>query len=68
MPSLQTLKRIQNLVWILIYAGLLSVVLSLFLPESERVTAACLQIGGAVLVLLGMILIYVRSRLKLPPE
>jgi uncharacterized membrane protein len=67
MPSLQTLKRLQNWIWILIYAGLLSCVVSLFLPTQERVMAATLQVSGGLLVLLGALLVYVRSRLQETP-
>ena len=68
MPSGLTLKRLQNLVWILIYGGLLSLVLSLFLPPEERITAAALQVAGVLGVTLGVVLIYVRSRLTEKPE
>jgi hypothetical protein len=68
MPSGLTLKRLQNLVWILIYGGLLLLVLSLFLPPQERITAAILQVAGVLGVLFGVVLIYVRSRLSETPE
>lgn len=68
MPSGLTLKRLQNLVWVLIYGGLLSLVLSLFLPPQESVTAAALQLAGVLGVLFGVVLIYVRSRLSETPE
>lgn len=68
MPSLLTLKRIHNLIWILIYGGLLTLVLSLFLPAQERVTAAILQVAGVLMVVAGAALIYVRSRLGEPKK
>jgi len=65
MASQKILKRIEKLVWIFIYGGLLSVVLGLFLHRTEPGLAVTIQTLGGVFVLAGVVLIYVRSRLKL---
>lgn len=64
MASANTLMWIQRLVWIYIYGGLLSVVLSLFVGRSDTSTATGMQIVGGIFIALGIVLIWVRSRLK----
>ena len=63
MVSKNVLTRLQWLVWIAIYGGLLTVVLGSFLGRNDSDMAFWMYVGGAVLVLFGSILIYVRSRL-----
>jgi hypothetical protein len=60
-----TLLWVQRLVWIYIYAGLLAIVLGLFMPEGEATLARSIQCVGGFFVVLGIFLIYLRSRLKL---
>jgi len=57
------LLRLERLVWILIYGGLLSVVLGMFVEQTQGQDATGLFIGGALAVVVGVVLIYVRSRL-----
>ena len=64
MASKKTLLWVQRLVWIYIYGGLLSVVLGIFLARADMALARTIQGIGAVFVVLGVVLIYVRSRLK----
>ena len=58
------LVRIERLVWVLIYGGFLSVVISHFLGEDDAGLARGMVIGGLCAVLAGIVLIYVRSRLR----
>ena len=58
------LVRIERLVWVLIYGGFLSVVISHFLGESDADLAQGMVIGGLFAVLAGIFLIYLRSRLR----
>jgi hypothetical protein len=60
------LVRMERLVWVLIYGGLLSVVISHFLGEGEGDAALAqgMVIGGLLAVFSGIVLIYVRSRLR----
>ena len=57
------LVRMERLVWVLIYGGLLSVVISYFLGDSDAALARGMVMGGLIAVLAGIILIYARSRL-----
>jgi len=68
MTTKKTLMWVQRLVWIYIYGGLLSIVLGSFLTQSELMLARAMQAIGAVFVLTGVVLIYVRSRLKETPS
>lgn len=64
MASKQQLKRIQAMVWVFIYGGLLSVVITAFLGEADAGTALVMRLVGLVLVCAGVSLIFVRARLK----
>ncbi len=66
MASKLDITRLQWLIWILIYGGLLAIVLSTFLGPTDAALAVGLKVGGAVLVVVGAVLIYVRSRLTEP--
>ena len=58
------LARIETLIWVLIYGGLLSVVVSLFMPEDGQDLATVLQVFGGIVVAAGVVMIVVRSRLR----
>jgi hypothetical protein len=68
MASKSTLMWVQRLVWICIYGGLLSIVLGIFLARTEAALADSIQSAGGVFVAIGVLLIYVRSRLKETPD
>ena len=68
MASKKTLMWVQRLVWIYIYGGLLAVVLGIFLARTDMMLARVIQSVGAVFVVIGVVLIYVRSRLKETPS
>ena len=56
--------RVERWAWVLIYGGLLTVVLSIFLERYERALADALQIGGSVAAGIGAALIWLRSRMQ----
>ena len=58
------LVRLERLIWVLIYGGLLSVVLAMFVEKTQAQDAGVLYTGGALAVMAGAILIYVRSRMR----
>ena len=58
------LVRLERSVWVLIYAGLLSVVISYFLGEEDAGLAQLMVVGGLIFVVAGAVLIYVRSRMR----
>jgi len=63
MASAKTLVWIERLVWILIYGGLFAVVLGLVILKAEPAGAWSLIVVGASLAAVGVVLIWVRSRL-----
>jgi undecaprenyl pyrophosphate phosphatase UppP len=67
MASKKTLMWVQRLVWIYIYGGLLAIVLGVFLARTDMTLARSIQAVGALFVVIGVALIYVRSRLKETP-
>jgi hypothetical protein len=64
MASLLALKRVQQLVWVLIYGGLLALVLGLSVQRTDDALGWSLVAGGALVALVGVVLIFVRSRMK----
>jgi len=56
--------RVERLVWILVYGGLLALVLGMFVQRYDRLLADILQIGGTLVAVTGALLIWVRSRMK----
>jgi hypothetical protein len=64
MASARTLAWVERLAWISIYTGLFAVVLGI--ASRGRSAAAAWSLGaiGAVLTVAGIVLIWVRSRLR----
>lgn len=58
------LRRLETLVWVLIYGGLLAVLVGLFMSRNEDGSGFEMLVGGVVLAVVGVALIYLRSRLK----
>lgn len=54
---------IETWTWVLIFGGLLVLSLSWFVEDSQAVLAASLAIAGAVATGVGVLLIYLRSRM-----
>jgi hypothetical protein len=67
MTSPQSLKRLQNLIWILVYGGLLTLVLGLATYRFDEPTGIVLIAVGGIVAAVGFALIYVRSRLTPSP-
>ncbi|MDP1566440.1 MAG: hypothetical protein Q8L91_09305 [Polaromonas sp.] len=61
-PS-KTIARLQQLIWALIYGGLLTLVLGLSVQRSDDVLGWIMVVGGAIVAATGFVLIYVRSRM-----
>jgi hypothetical protein len=55
--------RLEKWIWILIYAGLFSIILGIATGRTEEALGWTLALPGALLVGVGVVLIYVRSRL-----
>jgi len=58
------LLRVERTIWVLIYGGLLSIVLGTFIDQQEAQDAELFYQLGGLAVVAGVVLIYVRSRLR----
>ena len=63
-PSDQFVAWLQGLIWVLIYGGLLTLVLGLSVAPIDDDTGWSLIVGGGVGVAVGVVLIFVRSRMN----
>jgi hypothetical protein len=63
MTSPKTIKRIDNLIWVLIFGGLFIIVFGLLLRQGGVAMHWPIAAVGAVLAVTGAVLIWVRSRL-----
>ena len=63
MASLLNLKKIQQLIWVLIYGGLLTLVLGVSVQRTDNALGWTMVAGGAVLALIGLGLVFVRARM-----
>lgn len=57
-------STVETLVWVLIYGGLLVLSLGYFVGRQEQTLGNGLMLGGAAIAGIGVVLIYVRSRMK----
>ncbi|MDO9358246.1 MAG: hypothetical protein Q7T70_04540 [Polaromonas sp.] len=62
--SNKAIARLQQLIWVLIYGGLLTLVLGLSVQRTHDALGWSLVAGGGVVAAIGFALIYVRSRLN----
>jgi uncharacterized membrane protein HdeD (DUF308 family) len=58
------LVRMERMSWVLIYGGLLAVVLGFFMDQQEAQDASLFYQLGGLAVAGGVVLIYLRSRLR----
>ncbi len=65
--SSRAVAWLEALVWVLIYGGLLTLVLGLSVERLDEDTGWTLVVVGGAVAALGVLLIYVRSRLKVSP-
>ena len=64
MAAPSTLQRLQKLIWVLIYGGLLTLVLGIATARTDEATGWVLMVGGGVVAAVGVVLIAVRARLQ----
>ena len=64
MASRKTLARLDALVWILIYGGLFAVVIGLASQGEARIAGWSLVGVGGIAAAAGVVLIFVRARLR----
>ena len=58
-----TLQRLQNLIWVLIYVGLFALVVGGIARQEDNLLGTLLMIVGAAAAVVGVVLIWVRSRM-----
>jgi hypothetical protein len=58
------LARLETLIWTLIYGGLLTLVVGLFMGRREEGQGTDLVFIGIAVALVGAVLVYVRSRMR----
>jgi len=64
MASAKAIAWVERLVWILIYGGLFGVVLGLATRQQDAAVGWSLMVGGACVAAVGVVLIWVRSRMR----
>lgn len=64
MAAPQTLQRLQTLIWVLIYGGLLTLVLGIATARSDGALGWTLGGVGGLAAAAGVVLIAVRARLQ----
>ncbi len=57
-------QKLETLIWVLIYGGLLLVVFGLFAQRTMPVAGWTLIVAGAIVTVVGAVLVWVRSRVK----
>ena len=62
MPTMKP-ATVEKLTWVLIFGGLLVLCLSWFIDDAQVGLVAALAIGGALATMLGVLLVFVRSRM-----
>jgi hypothetical protein len=65
--SNKNVKRLQSLIWVLIYGGLLTLVLGLSMERLDDAIGWSMVVAGGVIAAIGFVLIYVRSRINVGP-
>jgi len=65
--SNKAVARLQALIWILIYGGLLTLILGLSVQRTDDAIGWSLVVVGGVVAAVGFALIYVRSRINVGP-
>jgi hypothetical protein len=71
LPATKAQSRVQTAVWVLIYGGLLTLITGYTLGQTDKssagmgwTTSNTLMLLGGLATALGVLLIYVRSRMK----
>ncbi|TFZ00915.1 hypothetical protein EZ313_21015 [Ramlibacter henchirensis] len=67
MASARALAWVERLVWLLIYGGLFAVILGLATGGAHLIAGWSLGVLGGIAVAAGVVLIWVRSRLRETP-
>ena len=66
--SNKAIARLQSLIWILIYGGLLTLVLGIFVQRTSDPVGWSMVVAGGAVAAVGFVLIYVRSKINPVPQ
>jgi hypothetical protein len=64
MATATTIARVERLVWILIYGGMLCAVLGFAVRDTAGDAGGALVVAGAIAAIVGVVLIFVRARMR----
>ena len=64
MTGEQKRRRVEQLIWVYLYGGLFAVVLGIATGRSNEALGWWIAVPGAIVAGAGVVLIYVRSRMK----
>lgn len=64
MASQRAVQRLHQLIWVLIYGGLLTLVLGVATARTQEPLGLVLQVVGGGLAAVGVLLIFVRARMR----
>jgi uncharacterized membrane protein HdeD (DUF308 family) len=62
--SNKAIARLHKIIWTLIFGGLLTLIIGLSALKLDSITGWSLVLAGALLAVAGVVLIYVRSKMK----
>jgi hypothetical protein len=60
----KSIARLHSLIWLLIYAGLLTLVLGLSAARIDHAVGWSLVLAGGIVAAVGFLLIWIRSRMN----
>ena len=66
MPLPMQIAKLEKLIWLLIYGGLLVLCVGLFVARTGAALGLVMVVGGAIVALAGAVLIVVRARIEDP--
>lgn len=64
MAAATTIARIERLVWILIYGGMLALILGFAVRDTAAGAGGALMVVGLIVAAVGVALIFVRARMQ----
>ena len=64
MATAETIARIEKLIWVLAYGGLILLVLGLSTTRLDMVTGWVMVVAGGLIALAGFVLIPIRARMR----
>ena len=61
------MARLHKIIWTLVFVGLLTIILGIFVGKTDEVIGWVMVAAGSLLTLVGAVLIYVRSTITSKP-